>query len=142
MSRIILAAEATTLTLNGYVFTSFTEGDFLVIAPVNPLTSQTNSTNRGKNINARVDADVHDLTIRVQKYSQDDVRLNSWRNSASPTLIEGSAKTNYNRDGTEAVETYTFEGGSMTTQPTNTGNNQDGNSMMEYVIRCSAVRAL
>jgi len=143
MSQIILAAENTTLVINGYAFTSFSEGDFLVLAPVNPHTSQTNSSNGGVNINGRVDADVHDLTVRVQKFSADDVQMNSWINAQSPTILNGSSKTNYNRDGTDAVETYTLEGGSVTTKPTNTKNNQDGNAMLEYVIRFrSAVRAL
>lgn len=143
MSVVSLAAENTTLVLNGYAFTSFSEGDFLVLAPVNPLTSQTNSTNGGVSINERVDGGVHDLTIRVQKYSADDVWLNSAVNSRPVTVFAGSSKTNYVRDGVEAVETYTLEGGSVTTQPTNTQNNQDGNAMMEYMIRFrTAARAL
>lgn len=143
MSVIILAAEATTVTLNGYNLTSLTEGDFVTLAPVNPLTSHTNASAGGVNINGRVDGAVMDMTVRVQKLSADDVFLNSARNSALPTVFNGSSKTNYNRDGVDAVETYTLESGSITTQPTDTKNNQDGNAMMEYVIRFrSAVRSL
>ena len=143
MSVILLAAEATTITLNGYALTSMAEGDYAVLAPVNPLTSHTNSENGGVNINGRVDGGVTDMTVRVQKLSADDVFLNSARNSALPTVFNGSAKTNYVRDGVDSVETYTLESGSITTQPTDTKNNQDGNAMMEYVIRFrNAVRSL
>jgi len=143
MGVVSLAAENTTLILNGYAFTSFSEGDFLVLAPANPLTSQTNSSGGGVSINERVDGGVHDLTVRVQKYSADDVWLNSAVNARPVTVFAGSSKTNYVRDGSEAVETYTLEGGSVTTQPTNTQNNQDGSAMMEYMIRFrTAKRAL
>lgn len=143
MSQIVSAAENTTLVLNGSVFTTFAEGDYITLAPVNPLTSRTNSANGGININTRVDGSVHDLTLRVQKGGADDILLNSWRNTAAPTVINGSMKENFIRDGVEAVDTYTLEGGSITTLPTDTKNNQDDNSMMEYVIQFrSAVRAL
>lgn len=143
MSLIVLAAENTTLVLNGYAFSSMAEGDFVTLAPVNPHTSQTNSGNGGVNINGRVDAAVHDLTVRVQKYSADDVFLNSAINAQIPTVFNGSSKTNFVRDGSESVETYTLESGSITTQPINTKNNTDGNALMEYVLRFrSAVRAM
>lgn len=143
MSRITLPADATTLVLNGTVIDNLAEGDFLTLAPVNPLTSHVNSTNGGVNINKRTDGDVHDLTVRVQKFSPSDVFMNSALVAAEPTVFDGSMKSNYTRDGVDFVETYTMETGSITTQPTQTKNNQDGNAMMEYVIRFrSVVRAL
>lgn len=135
MSVIRIAAEASTIILNGYALTSLAEGDFVDIAPVNAATARTNSASGGVNIVERVDAGVTDVTVRVQKLSADDVFLNSLRNQKPIAVIDGSVKTNYSRDGRDSVETYALEGGSLTTQPTDTKNNQDGNAMMEYVIQ-------
>lgn len=143
MAVITLAADSTTLTLNGYVFTSFVAGDIITLAPVNAHSAHVNSQQGGVSIQRRSDGDVHDLTIRVQKYSADDVRLTEAVNTSPVEVFSGSLKENFTRDGTESVETYTLESGSVTTLPTNTKNDQDGNALMEYVIRFrSAVRSL
>jgi len=44
-------------------------------------------------------------------------------------------KENFNRDGTDGVESWTLELGSLTTQPTSTKSGTDGNAVQEYVIR-------
>ena len=143
MAVITLAADSTTLTLNGYLFTSFVAGDILTLAPANAHSSHVNSQGGGVSVQRRSDGDVHDLTIRVQKFSDDDVFLNSARAGLSIELFNGSLKENFNKEGTDGVETYTLENGSITTQPTNTKNDQDGNALMEYVIRFrSAIRSL
>lgn len=134
MSTVTLAADSTTLLLNGAAITNFLEGDFLTITPVNPLTSHVNSAT-GVSISKRMDGDVHDLVFRVLKYSDDDVLLNTWVNSQRPVVINGSCKEAFNRDGSDFVESWSFEAGSLTTRPTQTKNNQDGNGQVEYTIR-------
>lgn len=143
MAVITLAADSTTLTLNGYVFTSFVAGDIFTLAPVNDHSAHVNSQGGGVSIQRRSDGDVHDLTIRVQKFSDDDIFLNTAKSGQEVTLFNGSAKENFTKDGTAGVETHTLENGSITSQPTNTKNDQDGNALQEYVIRFrSSVRSL
>lgn len=143
MAVITMAAESTTLVLNGFPVLDLGEGDFLTLTPVNPSTAHANSSSGGVSIKGRIDGGVHDLVVRVQKYSDSDILLNSWRNTPAPTLINGSAKENYQRDGVESVSTYRLEHGSITAQPTDTRNNQDGNALIEYTIRFrNAVRSL
>jgi hypothetical protein len=133
MSTIVYATDSTTLTLNGYVFTNLIAGDTMEVAPVNPATARVNSAS-GVSISGRADASVHTLTVRVQKNSQDDIFLNSARNVSTPTLLEGSLKENFRKDGADGVDSWSFEGGSVTTQPTSVKNNQDGNAVHEYQI--------
>jgi len=143
MATITLAADSTTLTLNGTTILDFAEGDFLTLTPANALTSHTNSANGGVNINKRIDGDVYDLLFRIQKFSDSDVFMNSAINQEVPVLFNGSAKDNFTKDGTDGVETWTLQNGSITTRPTETKNNQDGNGLVEYTIRFrSAQRAL
>lgn len=134
MSTVNFAADSTTLLINGYAFSSFLEGDFLTLTPVNPLTSHTNSAT-GVSINKRMDGDVFDLAFRVQKYSADDVQVNTWINSATPVVLNGSVKEQFNRDGSDFTESWSLEAGSITTRPTHTKNNQDGNNAVEYTMR-------
>ena len=135
MSVITLAADSTTLVLNGTAINDFSEGDTITFSPVNPASSHVNSTNGGVSINERSDKGVYDVTVRVQKMSDSDVFLNSASKSSPTTLINGSAKENYTRDGSDFVESWLLENGSITTQPTNTKNSTDGNAMSEYMIR-------
>lgn len=135
MSVIVISADSATLILNDRAMTSLAEGDYLTLAPVNAATSHVNSSSGGVTISERMDKDVHDLTFRVQKYSADDIQLLGFLNSEGPTVVEGSLKESYTIDGSAGVESWTLESGSCTTQPTNTKNNQDGNAMMEYVLR-------
>lgn len=128
-------ADSTTLVLNGTVIDDFIAGDILELTPVNPATSHVNGTGGGVNINARSDAGVHDLVVRVQKMSQSDIFLNSARNQADPVVFNGTLKEDFTRDGIAGVESYILESGSITTQPTNTANDQDGNALREYTIR-------
>lgn len=136
MATIVVPADSTTLTLNGHLFNSFAEGDFLEIAPVNPSTSHINGVaNDSVTINQRSDRNVHDLTIRVMRHDDDDIYLNDQRNSEIPPVFSGTMKTNFTKNNTDFVETWLLENGSLTDQPTEVKNSQDGNALMEYKIR-------
>lgn len=134
MATVNLAADSSTLTLNGTVIDDFVDGDTLTMTPVNPVTGRMRSL-RGINIQERSDKDVYDLVFRVPKYSDSDIFLNTEVNQSPPTVFDGTLKEVYDRDGVEITNTYTLEAGSFTTQPTDTRNNQDGNNMMEYTIQ-------
>lgn len=134
MSEITLAAESTTLVLNGRAYEDVVDGDTLTLTPVNPTTEQTTSK-KGVNIQGRSDKDVMDLVVRVAKYSDDDNALNTARNATPPTVLAGTCKETYLKDGTEITTTYVLEQGSLTTPPSDTRNNQTGNNMLEYTIR-------
>ena len=135
MSIITISADSATLILNDYTFKSFAEGDYLTLTPVNAHTSRVNSAVGGVTISERMDKDVYDLTFSIQKYSDDDVFMLSQINTPGATLFEGSAKESYAKDGQAGVESWNLDGGSITTLPTQTRNNQDGNAMMEYTIQ-------
>lgn len=135
MAVISLAADSTTLVLNGTAITDLVEGDTITLAPVNPATSHVNSIGGGVNINERSDRGVYDITVRVQRFSQSDVFMNNLARQSPPVVINGSAKENYNRDGTDGVESWILENGSLTAQPTGTKNSTDGNALSEYTIR-------
>ena len=132
---ISLNAESTTLVLNGFAVTDFAAGDRLELTPVNPLTSHVNGAAGAVSINKRVDSGVHDLVVRVHKFSGSDVYLNSALNQEDVVVFNGSLKEDFTRDGTAGAESYLLENGSITTRPTNTKNDTDGNAMMEYTIR-------
>ena len=143
MSVITFGTDSSTLVLNGYAFKSFVAGDIMTLAPANPLTSHINSTSGGVAIQKRSDSGVHDLTLRVERYSDDDIFLNSAINGADVTVFNGSMKENFNKDGVDGIETWSLESGSITTRPTSTKNDQDGNALSEYMIRFrNAVRVL
>ncbi len=90
MAGIALAADSTTVVLNGTAILDLSEGDYIVLTPVNPATSHINSTNGGVNINERSDRGVHDLTLRVQRYSASDGFLNNLLASRPQSLSTGA----------------------------------------------------
>lgn len=135
MAVITLAADSTTLVLNGTAITDFVAGDTITMTPVNPVTSHVNSTNGGVNINKRSDAGVYDVVMRVQRMSGSDSFLNNALRQNDAVVFNGSMKESYNRDGTDGVESWILENGSITTQPTITKNDTDGNALSEYTIR-------
>lgn len=143
MSVISIANEAATLVLNGYVVRDLSEGDYLTLTPVNPHTVHANSTGNGVSIQKRLDGNVYDLAFTVQKFSPADVYFNNALNQAAPVVFNGSAKEAYNRDGNNALESWVLETGTLTTMPTHTKNNQDGNAKVTYTVRFrNAQRAL
>ena len=135
MAGIALAVDSTTVVINGTALLDLVEGDYVIITPVNPATSHVNSTNGGVNINERSDRGVHDVLLRVQRFSQTDVFMNNLLRQSPPVLVNGSAKENFMRDGVAGVESWIMENGSVTTQPTSTKNSTDGNALQEYTIR-------
>jgi len=135
MTTIAYATESSTLTLNGNLITEMAEGDFITLTPVNPSTSHVNASNGGVNINRRIDADVHDFVVRVQRNGDDDSLLNELERQDTPVVINGSHKVNLQRNGTDVVESWSLQNGSFTTRPTLTYNNTDGNAVTEYTIR-------
>jgi len=135
MSVITIQADSATLILNDRSMTAFAEGDFLTLTPANPASSHVNSASGGVSIAERFDKDVYDLMFRVQKFSPDDVFMLSALNSENLIVFAGSLKESYSIDGNAGVESFTLEAGSITTQPTQTKNNQDGNALMEYMLR-------
>jgi len=140
MSVITIAADSATLILNDQAITTFAEGDYLTLTPANAATSQVNSAGGGVTISERVDKDVYDLAFSVQKYSADDIFLLGLINAETPQVVGGSLKESYTADGQAGVESWNLDSGSVTTQPTQTKNNQDGNAMMEYTLRFRTAR--
>lgn len=140
MAITSLNADSTSLTLNNAAFNDFIEGDYVEIAPVNPLTSRINGTGNDVNITKRSDSNVFDVTVRLIRYSDSDVAMNAIVNSEDVVVLEGTIKESYTRDGTPSKESWVLTGGSITDQPTEVKNNQDGNAAMEYKIQCRAIR--
>ena len=134
MSTIQFLSDSTTLVLNTRLFNDFIDGDALTLTPVNDLASRNRSV-RGVNIQKRSDSGVMDLAFTIPKYSDDDIYMTSQINQDLPVLFSGSVKENYVKDGVEFVTTYTLEDGTITTQPTDTRNNTDGNQDMVYTIQ-------
>ena len=135
MSNIVLDADSATLVLNGHAFTAFGTGDIITLTPVNPHTSQVNSSDGGVSINRRSDGDVYDMTVNLQKYSDDDIFMNEAVNAGTPVVFTGSLKEDFQKDGVDGQESWNLEGGSITTKPTNTKNDTDGNAMVSYTLR-------
>ena len=142
-SSIQLAADATTLNLDGSGISDFAEGDFITLTPVNPSTGRVNAAGGGVTVHKRMDGDVYDMVLRVQEKSASDVLLNSWERQPKPKILDGSIKEAFCRDGADAAESWILADGSITTKPTKTKNNTDGAAMMEYTIQFrSAARNL
>ncbi|CNI84281.1 TPA: hypothetical protein ACTR19_001262 [Yersinia enterocolitica] len=140
MSQIVISADTATVVMNGRIITDIAAGDYITLTPTNPLTSRANSAQNGVTISKRVDAGVTVMVVRVQKYSNDDVWLNQQINTDIPVVFNGSVKESFVRDGAALKETYDLQVGSITTQPTQTKNNQDVNALMEYTIEFRNIR--
>lgn len=134
MANILLPNDSTTITLNGQVLRNLAEGDQTTITFANPRTGRVNSET-GVTVHERSDADVADIVVRVQKLSDDDVFLSQANQSKPLTIINGSIKSIYYKDGEKFVETYSIEFASITDQPEPVTNTQDGNALMEYTIQ-------
>ncbi|HDL8421211.1 TPA: hypothetical protein PXR38_003932 [Yersinia enterocolitica] len=140
MSQIVISADTATVVMNGRIITDIAAGDYITLTPTNPLTSRANSAQNGVTISKRVDAGVTVMVVRVQKFSNDDVWLNQQINTDIPVVFNGSVKESFVRDGAALKETYDLQVGSITTQPTQTKNNQDINALMEYTIEFRNIR--
>lgn len=134
MAILSFAADSTTLVLNGQIINDLVDGDTVTLTPVNPNTAHTRSTN-SVNIQGRSDAGVFELLFRVPKYGESDIFMTPRLTASPPEIFEGTLKEDYVKDGQEVVSTWVLSEGSLTTQPTDTRNNTDGNNLMEYTIR-------
>lgn len=134
MSVSRFLTDSTTLVLNGELIKDFINGDVIELAFVNPLTSRVYGANRAVNITQRSDSDVATLTVRVQRYSDNDVFFSEVINSENIVVLEGSLKEVYIKDGSESVESYEILSGSITTKPSYTKNNVEATATVEYVI--------
>lgn len=135
MSVVTIANGSLSAVLNGTAITDLAVGDNLIIAAVNPATSHVNSSNGGVNINERSDRNVRDVTIRVQKFSDSDIFLNSIVRAQGIEVVSGTVKEAFEKDGVLGVESWILSGGSILTEPTKTNNDIDGNAIMEYIFR-------
>lgn len=141
----ILNSDATTmqLTFGGTNITvdDFIAGDVITITPVNPQTSRTYGARKSVNVQRRVDKDVRTITFRVTKFDTTDIAITAFNNAeVLSSFVEGSIKTIYYKDGSQRIENYKITGGSFLIDPTDTKNNQDGNSAMEYTLEAFVKR--
>ncbi|WP_066165839.1 hypothetical protein [Aliarcobacter cryaerophilus] len=141
----ILNSDATTmqLTFGGTNITvdDFIAGDVITITPVNPQTSRTYGARKSVNVQRRVDKDVRTITFRVTKFDTTDIAITAFNNAeVLSSFVEGSIKTIYYKDGSQMIENYKISGGSFLIDPTDTKNNQDGNSAMEYTLEAFVKR--
>ena len=136
-----LPADATTFVLNGTPINDLVDGDVVSVTYSNPQTTQINSGNN-TTIQERKDAQVADVVVNVVKYSDSDVFLNNLQNTKQKKAFEGSLKTLYYKDDNETFETYQLTNGSFTAKPADTKNNTDGNALMTYTLRFSALRLI
>ena len=136
-----LPADATTFILEGTPIVDFVDGDVISITFANPHTTQINSGNN-TTIQQRKDSQVADVVVNVVKYSGSDVFLNNLQNTKQKRQYKGSIKTLYYKDDNETFETYQLNNGSFTAKPADTKNNTDGNALMSYTLRFSALRLI
>ena len=134
MANTSIIYQDVTVTLNGYPFKALAAGDQVIVTPVNPKTSRNNHRNY-TTINERGDWDVSDITINYIKGSEDDVQVNQWILSSDVVVFKGSIAENYSVNGVSRTSTYLLEAGTITTLPTDTKNDQDGNHILSIVIQ-------
>ena len=142
---IVLNGDATTLQLEfgGRKITvdDFIAGSFLKITPVNPQTTRTYGAKNSVNVQRRVDKDVKTLTFTVEKLGKTDTAITEFNNAETLTsLVEGSIKTIYYKDGKQMIENYKITGGSFGIDPTDDKNNQESNNAMEYTLEAFVKR--
>lgn len=135
MAVITLAANSTTLVLNGFIFNDFLEGDYITLETDNDLASHVVSSDGGAIIKERIDGGVSLLTMRLPKFSDSDIFINSIINSDGITLLNGSMKENFTKDEVEGVESFILENGYVVKKPGSTKNNQDPNGLVECQVR-------
>lgn len=139
-NNFVFNTVSTTLTLNGTVVADFVSGDVITLTPEFPRTSQIDGST-GTNINDHAQADKHVLLMNIRRGTDSDIFLNSINNTRPSIILKGSLKEQYtNDDGETNVESFSLSSGSIVTQPTHTRNDQEGNGLVPYSIRCTAIR--
>ena len=129
-----------TLTLNGRRFTDFQEGDTIVLEFPNPATSKRRGVDGNYVVSKTSNGDECNLTLNLLKATDDDSFLNDAVNQDLPVVLEGSLQAGFIRNGSEGIDSYSLEGGSITTKPTHTTNTIEGNDLMTYVINVATAR--
>lgn len=144
-SPIILNGDATTMQLqigsDNLTIDDLIAGDTITITPLFAETTRTYGAGNSVNIQRHTNKDVHTVVFRVSKLNNTDKALSNYMNAKTLSqVIEGSIKTIYYEDNAQKIENYKISGGSITTKPTDTKNNIDGNNAMEYTIEAFVVR--
>lgn len=144
-SPIILNGDATTMQLqigsDNLTVDDLIAGDTITITPLFAETTRTYGARNSVNIQRHTQKDVHTVVFRVSKLGNTDKALSNYMNAKTLSqAIEGSVKTIYYEDGSQKIENYKISGGSITTKPTDTKNNTDGNNAMEYTIEAFVIR--
>jgi hypothetical protein len=143
MAAITLDTANSTLTLNGRTIEDSPEGDVFTVAYQNDVSAQTQGTNGGVVVKERADKNAALLTVRVLRDSADDAYMTNLINQPDIEVLNGSLKTNFTRNGTDGVETYTLSNGTIQTRGDHTINNTDGEEVSEYgILFGSAIRSL
>ena len=142
---IILNGDATTMQLqigsDNLTVDDLIAGDTITITPLFAETTRTYGAGNSVNIQRHTNKDVHTVVFRVSKLNNTDKALSNYMNAKTLSqVIEGSIKTIYYEDNAQKIENYKISGGSITTKPTDTKNNTDGNNAMEYTIEAFVVR--
>ena len=141
----ILNGDATTMQLqigsDNLTVDDLIAGDTITITPLFAETTRTYGAGNSVNIQRHTNKDVHTVVFRASKLNNTDKALSNYMNAKTLSqVIEGSIKTIYYEDGSQKIENYKISGGSITTKPTDTKNNTDGNNAMEYTIEAFVVR--
>lgn len=144
-SPIILNGDATTMQLqigsDNLTVNDLIAGDTITITPLFAETTRTYGAGNSVNIQRHTNKDVHTVVFRVSKLGNTDKALSNYMNAKTLSqVIEGSIKTIYYEDNAQKIENYKISGGSITTKPTDTKNNTDGNNAMEYTIEAFVIR--
>lgn len=144
-SPIILNGDATTMQLkigsDNLTVDDLIAGDTITITPLFAETTRTYGAGNSVNIQRHTNKDVHTVVFRVSKLNNTDKALSNYMNAKTLSqVIEGSIKTIYYEDNAQKIENYKISGGSITTKPTDTKNNTDGNNAMEYTIEAFVIR--
>lgn len=144
-SPIILNGDATTMQLqigsDNLTVDDLIAGDTITITPLFAETTRTYGAGNSVNIQRHTNKDVHTVVFRVSKLNNTDKALSNYMNAKTLSqVIEGSIKTIYYKDNAQKIENYKISGGSITTKPTDTKNNTDGNNAMEYTIEAFVIR--
>lgn len=144
-SPIILNGDATTMQLqigsDNLTVDDLIAGDTITITPLFAETTRTYGAGNSVNIQRHTNKDVHTVVFRVSKLGNTDKALSNYMNAKTLSqVIEGSIKTIYYEDNAQKIENYKISGGSITTKPTDTKNNTDGNNAMEYTIEAFVIR--
>lgn len=138
---IVIPAEGTTLTLNGYAFQDLADGDIIALSFPNDKTSHTLGTNETATIKNRLAGDVGEITVNCMKYGNDDIFLNPFAETGIENgTLTGTLQRNYTKDESDFVESYSLSAGAVIKKPDNTISTQDGEELLPYTIRFAYVK--